>query len=144
MLTKTHTVGNPFGSEWIEQLRIVLPTIDKLNISKRRILIDGNRRALFITGHNTKNSKAHFGMTQIYPDGTNLKIRTTALTPHILIGVVFPIVAIIFFWITGKSIVFNLIGTFIFIWNPIYYIRDLLRQDKFSHEIRNEINQISK
>lgn len=135
---------NPFGQDWLEKLRQMLPSIERLNISEDRLLIDGNRRALFITGHKTKKTIGHIGMTKITSDGNDLKIQTTTLTPYIFIGVIAPFIFILTTWITGKSISFNTIATLLFIWTPIYYVRDIMKQNKFSEEVRNEIDMLNK
>ena len=137
-------INNPFGQDWLERLRLMLPTIERLNISENRLLIDGNRRALFVTGHKTKKSKGHIGMTKISSDGNDLKIQTTTLTPYLLMGIVAPLIFIVIFWITAKSISFSIVATLLFIWTPIYYIRDILKQNKFSEEIKNEIDMLNR
>lgn len=83
MITKIQNTDNPYGSEWLEKLRQELPTISRLNISERRFLIDGNRKALYITGHKVSDRKAYIGMTKIYLENTTLKIKTTVSVPHL-------------------------------------------------------------
>lgn len=143
MITKIKTTINPYGKEWLEKMRQVLPTVSKLNISEKRFLIDGNREALYITGHKLGDRKAFIGITKIYVKDTTLKIKTTVSVPHLFIGIILPILAIVIVWAYNKSIIFSTIATSIFILNPIYYIRDILKQDKFSNEIQKEIEQIN-
>ena len=143
MITKIKTAKNPFGDDWLEKLRRVLPTIDGLKISDNRLLIDGNRKALFITGHKTSFSKAYIGITKIYLEDAILKIKTTALTPHIFIGIIFPLAVIVYSWTLNKSTTFTVIMTAMFMIGPIYYIRDILKQEKFSDEVQNEIDRLN-
>jgi len=140
-LKKAH---NPFEEDWLDNLKMVLPTIQRLNISENKILIDANRKALFIIGHKTLKSKSNFGMTKIYCEGTNLIIKTTVLFPYLLIGLIFPIILIISIWITSNSPIFNLLVSLIFIWSPVNLIRRLIRQDRFSEAVKKEIEQLNK
>jgi hypothetical protein len=144
MITKIKTIVNPYGSEGLEKLRQVLPTISKLNISERQLLLDGNRKSLYITGHKTNYRKAYIGITRIYLDGLGLRIKTTILLPHLLIGIILPTLAIVIVLVSSKSTIFSAMATSIFLLNPIYYIWDIIKQDKFGNEILEEIKQLTK
>jgi hypothetical protein len=134
------TISNPFGQDWLEKLKEILPTSERLNISPDRLLIDGSRKALFIAGHKTlKWSKRYIGMTKISLDRNDLKIQTMA--PN-LIGIIAPLIFILALWIISKSILFGTIATLLLIWLPIYYINDARKQDRFSEQVRDEINML--
>jgi hypothetical protein len=136
------SVNNPFGQDWLNKLKAILPTIERLNISDSRLIIDGNRKALHIWGHKTKNSKSYCGMTKISCKGAELEIRTTTMFPYFFFMTI-PILVIVIIWLTSKSTTFSIVSTIIFVWSPIFYVNDLLKQDKFNENVRKEIESIS-
>lgn len=132
-------INNQFGEKWLENLESSLPTIERLNISNNRLSVDADRKTLFITGHKITGSKGYLGMTKIYCEESDLKIRTTAMLPHILIGFIMPIIAVLWIWPTGKLTAFDLIGISMFSLSPIIFVRDILRQEQFNEEVKKEI-----
>jgi len=136
-------IKNPYGKDWLEKLKHLLPTIEGLNVSNERLLIDGNRLALFVKGHKTKKSKAFIGMTKISKEGNDLKISTTALNYYLIFGFWGPLVFILIIWLNSQSIPANILTSLFFLYSPIYYVRDIIKQNKFSLEIKSELERLN-
>jgi len=131
-------LNNPFGETWLEDIKRLLPTIKAINVSEDNLLIDGNRRFIIIWGHDTKTT---IWQTKILGEGSNLRITTTALVPHIIINLIAPLGFIIIVWIGIIHIYISGLLTIVCLISPIQIIRSLSRQEVFNDILKGELER---